>query len=588
MRRFFIDYRTILSEEGNTALDRCLVLASVGGLVQGAGLVALIPAVTTLSAGGTAWGLSLGAWLIVLALLAVAGGVVQYANSIIAYRSALDLLDNTGQDLGDKIASLPLGWFRDGFAGRASRMVTSGLMQVGSFAAHLLAPLMTALVASVTLVVGVLAWDWRLGLLLVGCVPVVWLCHRLALRCIDKGQSTSHGPEQRLSARIVELARCQGVLRSNGVGADLDELQDAVREVRRSGRAGLWWETLGMLGTGLAAQLVTVALIGVIAVLAIDGDLDPLVVLAFIGVALRFAQILEEFGAKSMGVRVGRRAIMEMTDVLDADPTPVPDLHADLPVPGQVELDGVCFGYKRGRPVLDGVDMRVEPRTMCAIVGPSGSGKTTIARLVARFHDVDSGTVRVGGTDVRDQPTEQLMEQLSMVFQDVYLFDDTLEANIRIGRIDATDDEVREAAALAGVTEIVDRLPGGWHTRVGEGGRSLSGGERQRVSVARALLKRAPIVLFDEATASLDAENEANIVASIQMLRASATILVIAHKLETVRAADQIVVLDDHGRIVQRGVHDVLVEEDGPYRSFWRERERANAWTLGARAGEPG
>jgi len=266
--------------------------------------------------------------------------------------------------------------------------------------------------------------------------------------------------------------------------------------------------------------------------------------------------------------------------VMDAEVMDEPASRAELGEPGAVELDGVVFGYQTGERVLDGVSLRVPARSMCAIVGPSGSGKTTIARLVARFWDAGSGTVRVGGADVRDMPTAQLMEQLSMVFQDVYLFDDTLAANIRVGDPRADDERVRRAAYLAGVTEIVDRLPGGWDARVGEGGRALSGGERQRVSIARALLKRAPIVLLDEATSALDAENEANVVAAIEELRRASTLVVIAHKLETISAADQVVVLGDDGRVAQVGRHEQLVEVDGPYRDFWTQRTRARGWAL--------
>jgi len=176
-----------------------------------------------------------------------------------------------------------------------------------------------------------------------------------------------------------------------------------------------------------------------------------------------------------------------------------------------VSFEGVSFGYDPARPVLHDVSFTVPAGGLMAIVGPSGAGKSTLFRLIARFWDANSGTVRVGGVDVRDQTTEQLMSQLAMVFQDVYLYDSTLTENIRIGCPDATDEHVRQAGALAGVDEIADRLPGGWDASVGEGGRRLSGGERQRVSVARALLKRAPILLFDEATSALDPENEAHV-----------------------------------------------------------------------------
>lgn len=224
------------------------------------------------------------------------------------------------------------------------------------------------------------------------------------------------------------------------------------------------------------------------------------------------------------------------------------------------------------------VAFRARPGTVTAIVGPSGSGKTTIARLISRFWDVDSGAVMVDGVDIRELGTEQLMSRLSMVFQDVYLFDDSLIANIRVGRPDASDEEVFRAADLSGVTSIANRL--GWHTPVGEGGRLLSGGERQRVSVARALLKQAPIVLFDEATSALDAENEANILAAMDELREQSTFIVIAHKLDTIKSADQIVVLDEHGQVSQLGTHSELSVVPGIYRHFWQQRKAARGWKI--------
>lgn len=216
---------------------------------------------------------------------------------------------------------------------------------------------------------------------------------------------------------------------------------------------------------------------------------------------------------------------------------------------------------------------------MCA-GGAFGFRKTTISRLIARFWEVNQGSVKVGGLDVREQSTEHLMKQLSLVFQDVYLFDDTLEANILVGNPGATHEEVERAARLAGVTEIVARLPEGYTTRVGEGGRALSGGERQRVSVARALLKQAPIVLLDEATSALDAENEANIVAAMEELRRHATLLVIAHKMETIAGADQVVVLGEDGRVEAVGTHQELLARPGTYQRYWRQREQASGWRL--------
>ncbi|MEO3789209.1 ATP-binding cassette domain-containing protein [Nonomuraea sp. B10E15] len=229
--------------------------------------------------------------------------------------------------------------------------------------------------------------------------------------------------------------------------------------------------------------------------------------------------------------------------------------------------------------MLRDVSFTVAPRTVTALVGPSGSGKTTLTRLIARFWDADSGVVRVSGNDVRDYAPEDLMAQLSIVFQDVYLFEGTLEDNIRIGRPEATGEEVREAGRLARVDEIAERLPGGWQARIGEAGATLSGGERQRVSIARAMLKDAPIVLLDEATAALDPENESALIDALATLARDRTLLVIAHRLTTIAAADQIVMLED-GAVVERGTHRELLDLDGRYAAFWTERTRARGWRL--------
>ena len=403
---------------------------------------------------------------------------------------------------------------------------------------------------------------------------------RLSRRLLDRGKSISEPAERELATRIVEIARCQGALRSCRAASGYSRLTAAFDDGARASRRALWWESAGNLVNGALSQIVVVAMIVLTSSLAASGTMEPLVAIAVIGMCLRFTTMLDDIGAAVMGVEERRQMMNHLDAVMDAELMAEPQEPSALPEPGAVELDDVAFGYCPDEPVLTGVSMRVPARTMCAIVGPSGSGKTTIARLVARFWDVDSGTVRVGGTDVRDMPTSQLMEQLSMVFQDVYLFDDTLAANIRIGNPAADDAQVRWAADLAGVTEIIHRLPHGWDTRVGEGGRALSGGERQRVSIARALLKRAPIVLLDEATSALDAENEANIVTAMQELRRTSTLIVIAHKLETIAAADQVIVLNDAGRIAQRGHHDELVAVEGPYRSFWEQRTRARGWAL--------
>ena len=335
----------------------------------------------------------------------------------------------------------------------------------------------------------------------------------------------------------------------------------------------------------MAAQLVVVSLICAIGLLAVGGSVSPVEAVVAIGLLLRFTQILVDIGLLASAFET-RRPVLDLGhEILSAPelPTASDDGQNDdlAALSASVALEDVVFSYEADQPVLRGVSFRVEPGTMTAIVGPSGCGKTTIARLIARFYDVDSGVVSVGNRDVRNWDTGKLMSQLSLVFQDVYLFDDTLEANVRVGRSDASSAELDEAARLSGVDEIVARLPLGWKTRVGEGGRALSGGERQRVSIARALLKAAPIVLFDEATSALDPENEHRVTAAMDALHRSATLIVIAHKLDTITAADQIVVLDENGRVTQIGTHaQLFADAEGQYRGFWEARSRAAGWRL--------
>ena len=577
--------REPLSSEGRAGFSHVMYLSCIVGLVRGFSLISFIPAAIALTSGQPAWGMDLRGWLIALAVCAAASFILEYFLAIRSYVVAFDFLTNMHRAIGDKIASLPLGAFRADTAGKTSRLVSRELMMLGEIFAHMYSPLIAAIVTSLTMLAGITVFSPVLGVVCLVSVPIVAGGVWVARRCLLSGSALKEAPARELSHRIVEYATKQGALRACGRSASYEPLQRAEELYGAAARRSLIRETLGQIVNGMAAQVVVVSLICAIGLLAVGGSVSPVEAIVAIGLLLRFTQILVDIGMLTSAFET-RRPVLDLGhEILSAPelPTASEDGESDdsAELSASVALEDVVFSYEADQPVLRGVSFRVEPGTMTAIVGPSGCGKTTIARLIARFYDVDSGVVSVGDRDVRSWDTAKLMAQLSLVFQDVYLFDDTLEANVRVGRPDASAAEIEEAAHLSGVDEIVARLPLGWDTPVGEGGRALSGGERQRVSIARALLKDSPIVLFDEATSALDPENEHRVTAAMDKLRRNATLIVIAHKLDTITAADQIVVLDENGRVVQIGTHaQLFAETEGQYRGFWEARSRAAGWRL--------
>ncbi|GAB3131277.1 ABC transporter ATP-binding protein [Tsukamurella serpentis] len=562
-------------------LRTMLSMAAVTGLIEGLALAAMLPAIANLSGGDRVWGMGTSGWLIVLAVLAALGFAVNYLSSRSSYSAALDFLSSIHRLVGDQVAKQPLGWFARPRAGGLSRVVSTELMMAGQILAHMLSPIVARIISAGVVIVAAWLWNPALGLVLTVAVPAFVAITLVSTALMRKGRSIHEPRETLLANRIVEYSQSQGALRSCGRSEDFAPLRRALEQAESAKKRAFGFETAGLLTSGMVSQGVIVVLITVTGTLAVSGDLAPIPALAFIGLALRFTTILSEITSSAMAIESRRPLLDQLDEVLTAVPLAEPQAPADLPAPGSIELDRVTFGYQPdGPPALRDVSLNVAAGTMVALVGPSGSGKTTVAKLVSRFYDVQQGRVLVGGAPVTEQTTEQLMGQLSMVFQDVYLFDDTLLANIAVGRDDAAPEEVLWAGEIAGVDEIARRLPRGWDSPVGEGGRALSGGERQRVSIARALLKRAPIVLLDEATSALDVENEANIVAAVQQLRREATVLIIAHRLDTIADADLIVALDDSGEVEAVGTHDELLAAGGTYADYWRRLRTAQGWRL--------
>jgi ATP-binding cassette subfamily B protein len=327
---------------------------------------------------------------------------------------------------------------------------------------------------------------------------------------------------------------------------------------------------------GMAAVLIVGSLLYLSGMLAVE----PFLLFMFLSLAFYNPMMAL---ADMLGYnRIIRNSVRNINEFLKTPllPEPVQSKH---PNGFDITFDRVSFGYDDHR-VLDDVSFTIPEKRLVALVGPSGSGKTTITNLIARFWDVTDGSIYIGGVDVREMTTDTLLSHITMVFQDVYLFNDTILNNIRFGNPNATDEQVFAAARAAQCHDFIVELPEGYLTIVGEGGGTLSGGQKQRISIARAILKDAPIVLLDEATASIDPENERLVQQAFNALTANKTLIVIAHRLNTVQYADNIIVLDE-GRVVQQGTHSALIGCEGMYRRFWEERQKARSWKLG-RAGE--
>ncbi|MCG7317855.1 ABC transporter ATP-binding protein [Brevibacillus laterosporus] len=504
--------------------------------------------------------------------------VFLYLCELPAYRAQFRGAYNAAVDgrtrLAEHVRKLSLGFLNKRDPGDLANMMMGDISLVEHGISHVVPQMIGALIMPLLALIGLSFLDWRMATAMFLVFPVA-----IALVFMTSGLQRKLG-SQHMRAKIDAANRLQEYLNGirvikayNLTGEKFVRLENSCKELMK--RSLLIEGLLGPIVLSaiacLRAGLTVMVIVGVH--LLLGGSLDLMTFVTFLIVGTRIFDPLTSALVNYAEFRYHEQAGERIVQLLNE---PIMSGELQPPESYDVELHNVTFGYQ-DKAVLSDVSLRMKAGSFTALVGPSGSGKSTVLRLIARFYDPDQGAVTMGGEDIRRMNPEELLRKVSMVFQDVYLFQDTIANNIRFGKSDASQHEIEEAARLACCHDFISKLPQGYDTLVGEGGSTLSGGEKQRISIARAILKNAPIVLLDEATASLDPENEAEIQKAIDQLVRGRTVIAIAHRLKTVKTASQIIVLEN-GQIREQGEHDELLGVDGLYARMWRLQQEARGW----------
>ena len=481
--------------------------------------------------------------------------------------------------LAERLRKLPLSFFGK----RALADLTSTIMAdcevLEKTCSHFIPGLFGSLISTVLIALGLFAFDWRMALAALWVIPVSIAILLGSYKVQDRVQAKTMAVKMHCADGIQEyIETIRDLKAANAEGDYLEGLSEKIRAVEKQTISAELTNALFVTGAGMVLKLgiASVALAG--SVLLIRGSIDVLTLFLFLLVASRLYDPMQGALQNLAAVIAMRTNVARMNEILDC---PVQTGGEELTNQGcDIVFDHVGFAYNSDETILRDVSFTAKQGEVTALVGPSGGGKTTVSRLAARFWDYQKGRITVGEMDISKIDPEKLMGLYSIVFQDVTLFDNTIMENIRLGRKDATDEEVLAAARLANCDDFAEKLPDGWNTEIGENGCALSGGERQRISIARAFLKDAPIILLDEATASLDVENETLIQTALSRLIRNTTVLIIAHRMRTVAGADKIVVLKD-GVVAEQGKPGELYAKNGLYTHMVNWQTASRNWTLG-------
>ena len=512
-------------------------------------------------------------------LFSIAGNAfANYRSTMLQCEAGYGTCADKRIEIAEHLKYLPMGYFNQNSLGYITSVATNSMEALADVATRVVMMVTQGVLTTAVVVLMICAFDLRIGGIAILGVLLFFAVNSLLQKKAKEIAPTKDAADRKLVEKVLEYI--QGIAEVKSYNLTGEKSKALNRAVDKNTAANIKLEITFvplMFLQSLTAKLIGVVIAGVSVAFYLNGTMELLNTVVMVIAAFILFGALDSAGSYSALLRNVDLNVSKAQSVLDM-PTMDIDGRDITPTNYDIDVENVEFSYDK-RKIIDGVSVHIPQKTTTAIVGPSGGGKTTLCHLIARFWDVDKGCVSLGGVDVKEYSIDSLMRNFSFVFQSVYLFQDTIANNIRFGQPDAPMDKVIDAAKKACCHDFIMSLPDGYETIIGEGGASLSGGEKQRISIARAIMKDAPIIILDEATANVDPESEQELTAAIEALTKEKTIMMIAHRLKTVRHADNILVIDD-GKIVQSGTHDELMHQGGIYRRFVESRELAVGWKV--------
>ncbi|MBE7385567.1 MAG: ABC transporter ATP-binding protein [Leptolyngbya sp. SIO1E4] len=579
----FKTYRRMMDVAGSykSQLQKALLISVIASILQGIIFALFFPLLSALMARPIE---TQRVWLLLalFGVLVICEGWLRWQELDFSWLTSSSVAHETRLRLGEQLRRMPLQALNQRRSGDLNVVMSGNVSELVLWIGSLATLVIQTVVVPVITVLVTLLIDWRLAIALLVTFPLAVPVYRQMRSRVKSSLREVTEANADTASRVVEYAQGLPVLRATQqVGTRSQRLQAALEQQRAAQAKGQRLISLPIITMATLVEVGILTVIGLGVLFILQGSLSAPALLALIVIAMRFTEPLAQLIGLTSVFDLMEIGLERIEAVMDIPALPVAAPPAQL-TDFEITFDQVSFRYaEQTEWALQDVSFHAPARSLTALVGPSGSGKTTITRLISRFADVQAGAIRIGHVNIQQVEPSDLMRSISVVFQDVYLFDDTILNNIRMAKPDATNPEVEVAARAANCHDFITRLPQGYETRIGDIGGALSGGERQRISIARAMLKNAPIVLLDEPTSALDTESEVAVQEAINRLVVDKTVIVIAHRLSTTVGADLILVLAD-GQVIERGSHPELLAQQGRYAAMWAIQQQSQAWRMAA------